>query len=50
MSIFVGKHPPFFCDFFLISNAFININEHVNYIFYISNHWLNVLCFGINLV
>ena len=50
MWINLHVHPLNFYDFSLISNNFININEYVNLIICISEHWMKVLCLNIQLV
>ena len=42
--------PLLFYDFSLISNVFSNIHEYANLIISISEHWMKVICFNIQLV
>ena len=43
-------YTPFFYDFSLIPNVFINIHEYANLIICISEHWMKVICLNIQLV
>ena len=50
MQIILYVHPLIFYDFSLICNVFINIHEYANFIIYISENWIKVLCLNIQLV